>query len=70
VGRNSTIDMLGKTFWWHGFDRDARRWVRACDPCHRRKTPRPMTAGLPQNVTVSRPGHTIAIEAVRNACLN
>jgi transposase InsO family protein len=62
LGRNNTIRALTRNMWWDGSQRDTRRWIQACQSCCKRKTTRPMTHGLPQSMSASRPSHTWAID--------
>ena len=63
-GRNRTLNLIRKRYWWKGLNGDVRRWVRACHSCGRRKTPRPLNVGLTQPMHQSRPFHTVAIDIV------
>ena len=63
-GRSRTLAAVSARFWWKDLHRDVRRWVRSCVPCLRRKSPRPLRAGLAQSMSSSHPWHTAAIDFV------
>ena len=53
---------LTKRYYWPKLAEDVERWVRACRPCKRRKTPRPIAAGLRDIILSTRPREVIAID--------
>ena len=64
VGRNRTQKLVARLFWWNGMTRDVRAWVRECDLCERRKTPRPMRVGPARTMIQTMPWHTVAVDIV------
>ena len=55
-GRKRVFANLRERFYWKGMYVDTKRWIRACTTCARRKTPRPMRAGVPQTILPRAPG--------------
>ena len=45
-GYKRTLEQIRDCFYWPGLKQDVIRWVRSCLACRRRKTPRPIRAGL------------------------
>ena len=62
AGRTRVYAAISARFWWKGMYADVKRWVRACSVCCRRKTPRPVNAGVPATVTSPYPFHTVCID--------
>ena len=68
TGRYKTYRQLTQSYYWPGMLRDLTRWIKSCLTCQRRKTPRPMQAGIPGTVSNSQnPWDTVAIDIV-SAC--
>ena len=53
---------ITKRYWWKGMAADVKKWVRACDQCARRKTPRPAKTGEPGSILAQHPGHSVCID--------
>ena len=51
-GRRRTTRMISERYYWPGMSKDISRWIRCCSACARRKTARPINAGLTE-VTLS-----------------
>ena len=64
LGRDRTVELLSRRFWWPRHGRDVRRWIQSCLPCRRRKTPRPFRHALQQSMPASRPFERVAIDLV------
>lgn len=65
LGKRRTFINIARGYYWHGMRRDVARWVAACLTCRRRKTPRPMNAGEPGEVSIAtRPWQVVAIDIV------
>ena len=65
LGRRRTFINISRDYYWHGMRHDVTRWVAACLACRRRKTPRPMNAGEPGEVSVAtRPWQVVAVDIV------
>src|SRR5690349_20176060 len=58
------IIQLRETFFWPGMKNDAVRWVNACLACRRRKTPRPLRAGIREPQLAEYPNQVLAIDIV------
>ncbi|MEM7282731.1 MAG: RNase H-like domain-containing protein [Pseudomonadota bacterium] len=63
-GRKRTLSAISRRFYWKRMSQDCRAWVKACVPCKRRKTPRPMKLGYTHPMFKNRPFHTVAIDLV------
>jgi transposase InsO family protein len=63
-GKRRTIAQIEQTFYWPGLRGDVIRWVRACLACRRRKTPRPMRAGIRNAKMATYPNETVAMDIV------
>ena len=64
-GRRKVYNKMVERYWWKGMSRDVKRWVRACLVCAKRKTTRPLKAGPPRSVCVTkRPFDIVAIDLV------
>ena len=63
-GRARVLAAMSKRFYWKHMNDDVRKWIKSCVPCRRRKTPRPMNAGLTQPMFQGAPMHTVAIDLV------
>jgi exodeoxyribonuclease III len=63
-GKNRTLKQITVSFYWPGMKADITRWVKACLACRRRKTPRPMRAGIRSYALSGYPNQTIAIDIV------
>ena len=61
-GKNRTLKQITESFYWPGMKADITRWVRACLACTRRKTPRPMRAGIRTCALSGYPNQTVAID--------
>jgi hypothetical protein len=64
LGRKKMTDLVCSRFYWKGVTRDIRKWIRACVPCVRRKTPRPLRVGTPLSMTVDGPFERVAFDLV------
>ena len=56
--------MIARKFYWKGYRRDVRRWIKSCLVCARRKPHRPTRAGKRQSLGASAPFRTVAIDCV------
>ena len=66
-GRTKVLKRISTRFWWQGMSRDVEKWIQSCLVCRKRKTPRPLGAGVPKSVCLSPyPWHTAAIDLVTN----
>ena len=61
-GKNRTVKQITESFYWPGMKSDIARWIKACLACTRRKTPRPMRAGIRSYALSGYPNQTIAID--------
>ena len=61
-GKNRTLKQITESFYWPSMKSDIARWVKACLACARRKTPRPMRAGIRTYAMSGYPNQTIAID--------
>jgi hypothetical protein len=57
-----TYDFIKRDYWWKGMTKHISKWISACTPCKRRKTPRPMKSGTPKSISAPYPGHTWSID--------
>ena len=68
LGRKRSLAQISANYYWPKLSSDMRRWIAACLACRRRKTPRPLRAGLPGRVsTATRPWQVVAIDIVSAA---
>ena len=63
-GQKRVLEQIRDVFFWPGLKQDVIRWVRSCLACTRRKTPRPMRAGITEPVLASYPNQTLAMDIV------
>ena len=63
-GRRRTETMISSRYYWPGMSKDIRKWLRACSGCSKRKTARPMGAGLTEINQATRPWQTVGIDIV------
>ena len=61
-GKNRTVKQITESFYWPGMKSDIARWIKACLACTRRKTPRPMRAGIRSYALSGYPNQTIVID--------
>lgn len=59
-----TFDRIRDRYWWPGFARDVRRYVRSCPDCQKRGSPRGKRAGLLNPVVSNRPWQCISMDIV------
>jgi transposase InsO family protein len=63
-GHKRMIEQIKTCFFWPGMRQDIKRWVKSCLACRRRKTPRPLRAGIREPRLATRPNETLAIDLV------
>jgi hypothetical protein len=63
MGRTRTLEMVCRNFYWRGMSKDVRKWVAACLPCRKRKTPRPR-GGASRPIMAQRPFEIVAMDFV------
>ena len=64
-GRNRTIEVLRRHFWWPSMEVDARGYVAACSVCARNKTSNRPSSGLLRPLPIpQRPWSHIAVDFV------
>jgi len=63
-GHKRMIEQIKVCFFWPGMRQDIIRWVKSCLACRRRKTPRPLRAGIREPRLATRPNETLAIDLV------
>jgi hypothetical protein len=63
-GQSRVYELMKRRYHWPCMRRDVRDWVRGCQACQKRKTPRPMRAGLTRPMMASRPFQQVAIDIV------
>ena len=61
-GERRTFAQIRQYFFWPGMKNQIFKWVKACAACRRRKTPRPMRAGITEAVLAAYPNETVAID--------
>lgn len=61
-GKERTWLQISDTFFWPGMKNDVTRWVKSCLACRRRKTPRPIRAGITEAALATKPNETIAMD--------
>lgn len=61
-GRKRTVHQIRQTFYWEGMRGDIDRWIRSCMACRRRKTPRPLRAGITTPRQATYPNEVLAID--------
>ena len=61
-GEKRTFSQIRDSFFWPGMKKEILKWVKACLACRRRKTPRPMRAGLTEAVLAKFPNETVQID--------
>jgi transposase InsO family protein len=63
-GVRRTIRTICQNYYWRGMTKDIKRWIGACSLCTKRKTPRPIHAGMRDIVLATRANQTWAIDIV------
>ena len=61
-GRRRTTRMISERYYWPGMCEDISRWIRSCSACARRKTARPINAGLTEVTLSNSPWETLGID--------
>ena len=61
-GHKRILKEITPKYYWPGMTADIKRWVAACSGCKRRKTPRPMRAGLNEPVLAKAPGEVWQVD--------
>ena len=61
-GEKRTFLQIREHFFWPGMKHEILRWVKACLACRKRKTPRPMRAGITEATQAQFPNGTVAID--------
>ena len=61
-GERRTFSQIRQYFFWPSMKRQITRWVKACLGCRKRKTPRPMRAGITEAILSTFPNEIIAID--------
>lgn len=61
-GRKRTTAAVCSRYYWPGMTRDIARWVRACSGCSRRKSTRPINAGLTEINLATRPWQVVGVD--------
>jgi transposase InsO family protein len=64
LGARRVTTLMSDNFYWPRMRPTVRRWIRSCVVCQRRKTPRPMRAGLRQTMCTDAPFRTVAMDLV------
>jgi hypothetical protein len=61
-GGKRTLLQVSEHFYWPGMKNDITRWIAGCLACRKRKTPRPIHAGITEAALSSYPNETVAID--------
>ena len=64
VGRDKTISNISRKFYWKGMHDQAKRWIRSCIPCNRRKAAPKANADEPGVLKSRFPMDVICIDHV------
>ena len=64
LGRDRTLELIRRHYWWPNMAIHVKKWIRACKPCCRRKTPKPNCAGLFGTTQVGEPFRKVAADHV------
>ena len=64
MGKNKTLAMLGRRFYWRNMARDVEGYIKGCVKCQKRKATRPLRQGLLTPMLAPRPFHTVAVDFV------
>jgi len=65
TGRDKTLTLLSRYFWWPGMAQDVAKHVAHCDSCQRNKTSNQVPAGLLQPLpTPGQPWESISMDFV------
>jgi len=60
-GRDKTLDLMKRNYYWHNMEEWVRNYVRTCDACQRNKTARHKKYGKQVPLEIpSRPGEQIS----------
>ena len=62
LGQNKVIPLIRTHFYWEGMNGNIRQHIKKCMPCKKRKTPRPLRAGLTETFSPTGPFHTIGMD--------
>ena len=63
-GVKPVLHTIAGDFYWPRMAKDIRKWNRACLECRRRKTTRPLHAGLTRTIHASKPGELLLIDFI------
>jgi hypothetical protein len=63
LGINKSYDKLLNRFWWPNAYRDLENWIKTCDRCQARKSPR-QTAALQPNIFTFRPFECVGVDVL------
>ena len=61
-GRAQTLGQIQMYFFWPGMKKQVFRWVKACLGCRKRKTPRPMRAGITEAQLATYANEVVAMD--------
>lgn len=61
-GTMRTLLQVSERFYWPSMTREIKKWVQGCMNCRRRKTPRPLRAGITEPALATYPNETVAID--------
>ena len=64
VGTGKCVAALKRRFWWKGMGQDARRWIRSCLLCAKRKRTRHVGRGPLGSIVKGLPMRTVYIDIV------
>ena len=65
VGRDRTIELLKRDFWWSGLQADVAQYVQDCEMCSRNKAPNTKKAGLLSPLPIpGRPWESIGMDFI------
>ena len=54
-GVNRTMLQISEYFYWPGMTREIKNWVKACLKCRKRKSTRPLRAGITEPALAKYP---------------
>ena len=61
-GERRTLGQIQMYFFWPGMKKQVFRWVKACLGCRKRKTPRPMRAGITEAQLATYANEVVAMD--------
>ena len=63
-GRDRTLELLRRKWWWKGIAKDVEEYIKSCDKCQRIKAPTGITLLALQPIVAKRPWSIVTLDFV------